>query len=139
MFEKWDVFLQENKDKVLVTGGISANKVLEIESDLGLCLCNSYKEYLRKYGFIMGYGLEINGCGLNGESQLVQDTVRFRQYSLPHNLLVMSDLGEYVYCLDNENEEVFCWYRDDCSSESEGCNLETFILDRLEDGKDNMV
>ena len=137
MFSDLDKFLTENQD-VLITGGVEDEKVNEIEKDLGVTLHPSMKMFLKKYGFLMGYGLEVNGCGRNGESQLVADTLRYRNFGLKERFIVVTDEGEFCYCIDNNSGEILVWYRDNTSYRITNKSLEEYILEELKDGKDNV-
>lgn len=139
MFKKLDLFLQEDEDndEVLITGGIDDVKIAEIEKELNIILCSEMKEFLSYYGYLIGYGLEIYGWGKGDTSNLVKNTLKRKDDGLKDNMLVINDIGELVYCLDNSNGKVYCWevLNDDYAEES--VDLETYIIEQLEEGKDN--
>ena len=139
MFKKLDLFLQEDEDndEVLITGGIDDVKIAEIEKTLNIILCSEMKEFLSYYGYLIGYGLEIYGWGKGDTSNLVKNTLKRKEDGLKDNMLVINDIGELVYCLDNSNGKVYCWevFNDNYAEES--VDLETYIIEQLEEGKDN--
>ena len=51
-------------DELFVVGGISETKVEELARKLNVTFTNSYKEFLMEFGRIIGYGVDILGCGL---------------------------------------------------------------------------
>lgn len=51
-------------------------------------------------------GVEILGVGLTGTMLFLDVTVRYRRYGLPHNLLVVENCDEWLYCLDCDIGEV---------------------------------
>lgn len=82
MFEDLDKFIAENPEEVLVTGGWTDDKVSELEKQLGIAFREEIKIFIRKYGVLMGYGVEIAACGRNGYSRFVEATLRFRKNGL---------------------------------------------------------
>ena len=73
----------ENDDELFAVGGITGEKVQELERKLNVTFTKSYKEFLMKFGLLIGYGIEILGCGQSGEASVVKETVRYRQFGLP--------------------------------------------------------
>ena len=80
MFEQLEVFIKDNRNGIIVTGGITEEKIHILENNLELKFNKDIKAFLSRYGVIIGYGIEILGCGKNGESSLVRETQRFRKY-----------------------------------------------------------
>jgi hypothetical protein len=93
------------------------------------------KDFLSNYGMLLGYGVEILGCGKNGISSLVSQTKRFREYGLPNHYLVIRNVDEWVYCLDNNTGTVSSWDRNHKTFLKCSDSLENYILVELEDAK----
>ena len=91
----------------------------------------------QKYGFLMGYGVEIAVCGKKGGSYTVDATLSFRKLGLDHKYLVIEGDGELAYCLDNETGGIVNWGLDNLEIYPEADDLESFILEQLEEGKEN--
>ena len=89
MFEDLDKFIAENPEEVLVTGGWTDDKVSELEKQLGIAFREEVKIFMRKYGVLMGYGVEIAACGRNGYSRFVEATLRFRKNGLEKKYIVI--------------------------------------------------
>ena len=130
-----DMFLEKNAEDIVVTGGISDDKIGDIEESLHLVICKDIKDFLSNYGMILGYGVEILGCGKNGISSLVTQTKRFRGYGLPDNFLVIRNADEWIYCLDNNTGVVSSWDRNDQKFIKCSDSLEKYILAELEEAK----
>ena len=137
MFEKLDEFIEENDDEMMATGGWDDDKIAELEAAAGLNFREEFKEFIRRYGLLMGYGVEIAACGRTGNSRVVENTLRFREQGLEQKYLVLDGDGELAYCLDNETGEVVNWGSDNGEVYPEADNLESFLLSQLEDGKED--
>lgn len=137
MYEKLDEFIEENPDEMLVTGGWDNDKIAELENQVALSFRDEFKEFIRKYGLLMGYGVEIAACGRTGSSRVVESTIRFRELGLDKKYLVLDGDGELAYCLDNETGKIVNWGSDNGEVYSEADDMESFILAQLEAGKEN--
>lgn len=63
MFEQLDSFIEDNSDEILIIGGWNDSKISQLEKELNLSFREEIKEFIRKYGLLMGYGVEIAMCG----------------------------------------------------------------------------
>ena len=95
------------------------------------------KIFIRKYGVLIGYGVEIAACGRNGHSRLVEDTLRFRKNGLEKKYIVIEGDGELAYCLNNETGEIVNWGLDNLEVYTEAESLESFVLAQFKEGKMN--
>lgn len=84
MFEDLDKFIAENSEEILVTAGRTDDKISELETQLDIAFREEVKIFIRKYGVLIGYGVEIVACGLNGHSRFVEDTLRFPEFLWYH-------------------------------------------------------
>lgn len=137
MFEKLDKFIEENLDEILITGGWDDEKISELEETLNISFREELKIFIRKYGLLMGYGVEIAVCGKNGGSRMVEATQSFRKAGLDERYLVIEGDGELAYCLDNETGKIVNWGLDNLKTYPVADSLEAFILDDLKEAKDN--
>ena len=137
MFEKLDEFIEEESDEMLVTGGWGDDKIQELEKEINLQFREELKEFIRKYCLLMGYGVEIRACGRTGKSPMVEDTLGLREDGLENKYIVIMNNGEIIYCMDNETGKIVNWGLDNGEAYPEANDLETFIMDQLEDARDN--
>ena len=121
----------------MTTGGWGDDKIAELEAAAGLNFREEFKEFVRRYGLLMGYGVEIAACGRTGNSRVVENTLRFREQGLEQKYLVLDGDGELAYCLDNETGEVVNWGSDNGEVYPEADDFESFLLAQLQDGKEN--
>lgn len=137
MFELLDSFIEDSSDEILITGGWDDSKISELEKELNLPFREEIKEFIRKYGLLMGYGVEIAMCGKNGKSYTVDATLSFRKVGLDDKYLVIEGDGELAYCFDNETGRIVNWGLDNMEIYPEADDLESFILTQLEEGKED--
>lgn len=137
MIEDLDKFIAENPEEVLVTGGWTDDKISELEKQLSIAFREEVKIFIRKYGVLIGYGVEIVACGRNGHSRLVEDTLRFRKNGLEKKYIVIEGDGELAYCLNNETGEIVNWGLDNLEVYPEAESLESFVLAQFKEGKMN--
>ena len=135
MFEHLDEFIQNNRDDIIITGGITEEKIHILEDILDLELNKEIKTFLSRYGIIIGYGIEILGCGKADESSLVRETQRFRKYGLEKEYIVIRNADEWIYCLNNDDGKVSSWDRIDKKHLLKEDSFERYILNELIDAK----
>lgn len=135
MLKKLDEFIKHNQDDIIVTGGIKDEKINDMEKKLGLKFRKEIREYLHQYGIIMGYGVEILGCGKEGESSLVKETDRFRKFGLSDEYIVIRNSDEWIYCLNNNDGIISSWDRTDKTHMIKSSNFEEYVLNEMIDAK----
>ena len=77
------------------------------------------------------------GVGLDGSMAFLEETLDYRKYGLPHNLLAVENCDEWLYCLDCDTGEVVSW------SQVDGVlpgypSFGDFLLQDLEDAIENL-
>lgn len=137
MFERLDRFIEDHAEEILITGGWDDDKISKLEYLLNISFREELKVFIRKYGLLLGYGVEIAACGKNGGSRVVEATNSFRKASLDKKYLVIDGDGELAYCLDNETGKIVNWGLDNMVVYPVADNLESFILEQLEKGKED--
>lgn len=136
MLKELDKFIQSNKENIIVTGGVEEETINNLEESLGLKFKEELRYYLHQYGIIIGYGVEILGCGKSGESSLVKETERFREFGLSKEYIVIRNSDEWIYCFNNDDGIISSWDRMDKSHLIKADNFENYILGELVDAKD---
>ncbi|WP_057913843.1 SMI1/KNR4 family protein [Peribacillus muralis] len=124
------------------TGGVSEDKVKETEQKLQVSLPESYKWFLRNYGYGGFFGVDIIGYGFTGPAVVDATKGHKKYYDLIDGLVVIEDIDEFAYCLDTykmKNGECPVITLD--NQEGYGVKLADSFLDyfieRLEEAKDN--
>ena len=82
--------------------------IQQIETKLNVILPVSYEWFLREFGHGGMMRVEILGNGLSLNPSCVTETEFFRESGLPMHLVVIENVGEWIFCLDTsrmvENE-----------------------------------
>ena len=112
------IIKEDTSDSSMFTGGVDTDKIYYIENELDVKLPNSYKWFLKTFGYGFIYGIEILGYGKFTPPLVVTKTLDYRKYGLPNEYVVIEDCDEFIYCLDTskmENNEcpVISWYMQD--------------------------
>ena len=141
--EKICKLISTYSDEGFFVGNIKESLIKEIEVKLGVILPESYKWYVKNYG-CGGIGFDIMGVTRTGNLLVLNSTEKYRKYGLPNGLVVIQDIGEWVYCLDTnrfEGEEcqVVTWSMHD----KDGIiyrnnNFYEYLLDSLNEAIDNL-
>ncbi|WP_432291347.1 SMI1/KNR4 family protein [Olsenella uli] len=107
------------------------------QGKLGIVLPGQYVDYLKTFGHGGIGGVEILGFGFDGSAMFIDDTLEYREFGLPKNLVVVENVDEWLYCLDCDTGKVVPW----CQGEevrSATPNFDEFVLDEFKDAIDNM-
>lgn len=136
MFEKLKKFLEDDEE-CFVIGGIDETRIDEIERSLEIVFPQIYESFLNKFGLLIGYGVDILGCGKGAEASVVRETKRYRSLGLPDNFIVIQNVDEWVYCLDSTTGEVVSWDRDDKQFKLICNNFEEYLCSILLEAKKN--
>ncbi|MED0906563.1 SMI1/KNR4 family protein [Bacillus nitratireducens] len=136
------IFIQDNSEEDDFTGGVSEEIIKKAENQLGIKFPDSYKWFLAKYGSGGIFGVDILGCGKASKPAVISNTESFRDIGLPHELVIIENCDEFVYCLDTSNfidNEclVVYWDRSEGYGEKIANNFYDFLSERLIDAKEN--
>lgn len=91
--------------KKYFTGGVDIEKVNYIEKELNVKLPDSYKWFLKTFGYGGIEGIEIIGYDRCTPPSVVVKTKEYREYGLPEKYVVIEDCDEFIYCLDTSKME----------------------------------
>lgn len=135
--------IEEYQDEFFFTGGITNEKIKQVEKDLDVQLPQSYKWFLEQYGYGGINGVFIEGVGLNNSMQVVKITKSLRGYGLPKNLIVIENLDEYVYCLDTDEIDInecpiVDWNQAFGKGNEQYINLYEYLYERFSDAIENL-
>lgn len=82
-----------------IMGGVEEEKIIEVEKAINVTLPNSYKWFLREFGYASVAGVEILGMAPTGVPPVVEYTLDFRETGMPDSWVVICSCDEWVYCL----------------------------------------
>lgn len=99
------IIKEDTSDSSMFTGGVDTDKIYYIENELDVKLPNSYKWFLKTFGYGFIYGIEILGYGKSTPPLVVTKTLDYRKYGLPNEYVVIEDCDEFIYCLDTSKME----------------------------------
>ncbi|WP_347343045.1 SMI1/KNR4 family protein [Peribacillus frigoritolerans] len=122
------------------TGGVSEDKVKETEQKLQVSLPESYKWFLRNYGYGGLFGVEIIGYGFTGPAVVDATKGHQKYYDLIDGLVVIEDIDEFAYCLDiNKMKDGECpvimWDNQEGYGVKLADNFLEYFIERLEEAK----
>ncbi|MCR6598847.1 SMI1/KNR4 family protein [Bacillus halotolerans] len=141
-YHEIEEFIKENAEDDDFTGGISEEKIREIQNRLNVKLPESYKWFLNKYGSGGIYGVNILGHG-KVSARVVTVTEEYRiHYDLSDGIVVIEYVDEFSYCLDTnkmENGEcpVIVWANEAGHGDTVADNFLQFLMKELEEAKEN--
>ncbi|RRF89142.1 MAG: SMI1/KNR4 family protein [Coriobacteriaceae bacterium] len=106
---------------------------------LGLTIPQQFVDFLHEYSYGGIGGITILGVGLDGSMAFLEETLSYRKYGLPHNLLVVENCDEWLWCLDCDSGEVVSWSQADGDDILPGYpSFDDFLLDDLQEAIDSL-
>ncbi|USK79396.1 SMI1/KNR4 family protein [Peribacillus frigoritolerans] len=135
-------FIKGNRQDAYFTGGVSDEKVQETEIKLQVPLPDSYKWFLRNYGYGGIFGVEIIGYGLAGPAVVDATKDYQKYYKLIDGIVVIENVDEFAYCLDTnkmQNGEcpVILWDNQEGYGFTAADNFLDYLIESLEEAKEN--
>ena len=115
---------------------VTMDSIAEDEAVLNLKFPQQYIEFLQELGSGGLFGVDIFGVTKTGYRTHVTETLRYREYGLPENFLIVENCDEWVYCIDCNTGEVVSW---DCSGYvlKNYDDFDSFFLNELKEAVDN--
>ena len=103
----------------------------------GVSLPEQYLAFLDGYGRGGLDGLEILGVGLDGSIAFLDETLEYREFGLPSNLVAIENCDEWLECIDCDSGEVVSW---DMGGEiiPTSPSFDDFLMDRIENAIENL-
>ncbi|MFS0765683.1 SMI1/KNR4 family protein [Peribacillus phoenicis] len=141
-YSKLQEFIKTNRQDAYFTGGVSDEKVQETEIKLQVPLPDSYKWFLRNYGYGGIFGVEIIGYGLAGPAVVDATKDYQKHYKLIDGIVVIENVDEFAYCLDTnkmQNGEcpVILWDNQEGYGFTAADNFLDYLIESLEEAKEN--
>ena len=107
------------------------------ERELGVALPEQFLAFLECYGHGGLNGFEVLGVGSDGSIIFLEETLEYRPYGLPTNLVAIENCDEWLECIDCDTGKVVSWSIDGATMPSFPC-FDDFLIDRIENAIDNM-
>ncbi len=115
---------------------LKADTIDEAETILGLKLDPAFVGFLSEYGHGGIGGTEVIGIGKNDELLFVNETLKYREYGLPQNLIVIENCDEWIYCINSKDGRILAWSNGEIRDAYE--SFDDYLLDRFSDAAENM-
>ena len=109
-----------------------------VERGLNIKIPEEYKRFLKEFGHGGIGGLEILGVGKNGSLIFEKETLKYRAYGLPAELIVIENCDEWIYCVNSINGKVVMWSIRDSGYSEAFDSFKTYLYDRINDMLENM-
>ena len=116
---------------------VTDNMVVVAEHELGVKLPGAYIEFLKLYGHGGICGVCTNGICLDNSVAFVEDTLEYRNEGLPLNLVVIENVGEWLFCIDTSTGKVVSWDMSGNINEDYD-NFEEYLISQMNDAIENM-
>jgi len=94
-------------------------------------LPGQYLDFLRTYGHGGIGGIEVIGIGRSRKMLFVSETLKYREFGLDNNLILLESCDEWVYCIDCNNNSIVSWSREDIQNVYP--DFDSYLLDRFTD------
>lgn len=138
MHDRLYLTIKENESKGDFTYANVTDRMLnEAETLLGLKIPNAYRWFIENFGQGGIGGIEVLGIGKNGKMVFVDETIKYRSYGLPKDVILIENCDEWVYCIQPQSGRVGMWSPGDeiCNDTYE--SFEAYLLDRINDILEN--
>lgn len=109
----------------------------EAERRLGIKIPEEYECFLKKFGHGGIGGVEILGVGKNGSLIFEHETLKYRTYGLPNEMIVIENCDEWIYCVNSNNGKVVMWSKGNTGYSEVFNSFETYLYDRINDVLEN--
>lgn len=118
--------------------GITDEKLNEAEKRMGIKIPEEYKYFLKEFGHGGIGGIEVLGIGKNGLLIFEKETLKYRTYGLPNELIIIENCDEWVYCINSDNGKVVMWSRGNLKYSRAFDSFNAYLYDRVNDMLENM-
>ena len=106
------------------------------ENVLNVIIPDQYRVFLKEYGHGGIGGIEILGIGKNGALLFVSETVKYREYGLAVNLVVVENCDEWIYCINCDDGKIISWCNGFVKPAYD--SFEEYLEDRFKDAAENI-
>lgn len=107
------------------------------QNTLGVRLPDQFVEYIKMFGYGGIGGITILGIGLDGSVIFEEETLSYREYGLPENLVVVENIDEWLNCIDCNTGKIVSW--DQSGLLKEECDsFDDYLIRQMEEAIDNL-
>lgn len=110
----------------------------EVERRLKLKIPKEYRFFLREFGHGGIGGIEVIGVGKNNALVFEKETLKYRTYGLPNELIIIENCDEWVYCINSIDGKIVMWSKGDIEYAEAFDNFEVYLYERVHDILENM-
>lgn len=108
------------------------------ETVLNINIPEQYRWFLKNYGHGGIGGIETLGMGKNGRIIFVDETIKYRSYGLPNELIMIENCDEWIYCINTRNEKIVMWSHGREKYDFAYENFLAYLKDRMNDAIENI-
>jgi len=139
MKEQIKQLILENERKGDFTYSVASDSMIKMaEEKLGLMIPEGYRWFLKQYGYGGIGGIEILGISKNNKAVFIDETLRYREYGLPKELIAIENCDEWIYCINSKDGTIVEWSPVDGVSDVRYKDFYEYFLDRLNDIIENI-
>lgn len=108
------------------------------EDELGIKLPIEYVWFLKSFGHGGLDGIETLGVAKNERLVFKDETIKYRNFGLPLNYIVIENCDEWIYCIDSMSGKVVMWSLNVKEVDEAYNSFIDYLKDRIEDAIENM-
>ncbi|MCM1254280.1 MAG: SMI1/KNR4 family protein [Clostridium sp.] len=131
--------LKKHEERGDFTHAVVTEEILnEAENRLGIKIPEEYKYFLKEFGHGGIGGIEVIGIGKNDVLVFEKETLKYRAYGLPDELIVIENCDEWLYCINSIDGKVVMWSNGNIGYAEKFDSFDTYLYDRVNDILENM-
>ena len=116
---------------------VTNEMILAAEKTLNVKLPEQYIAFLQMFGHGGIGGIEVMGVGLTGRMIFMDTTIDYRNENLPHNLVAIENVDEWLTCLDCNTGKIVSWDLHGYIQEEYEC-FDDYLIDQMNNAIENM-
>ena len=117
---------------------VSDEMLEQSEQILKITIPEEYRQFLKEFGHGGIGGIEILGVGKNCKKIFEQETLKYRSYGMPEELIVIENCDEWVYCINTMDGAIVKWLKGCAEYAMAFSSFDEYLLSRLNDIIENM-
>ncbi len=118
---------------------LTDNMLAEAETRLNLKLPSAYRWFLTSFGQGGIGGIDVLRVGKTGKLVFVEETLKYRSYGLPADVILIENCDEWVYCIQTQSGRIGMWSPGDVKCKDVYESFEVYLWDRINDILENRI